>query len=553
MKGAATVNRGQKSALIRHAKIGVRRRLFMSFGSQSVAILLRIAQQFLLVPILIRGWGIELYADWIIISSAAGFLAMLDFGLQAYFINALLVAWSKKDLVAYRRLISTAIFIYGAIILTAATVLAATFAIVSWPNFFGTQVMDAPMARETAIFLAVSILLLLPFGFIGTIYRAHGDYSRGTVINITAEAIRGFGICAVVVMGGRPITAALVYLIITICYCLGVVFDQYRYYGQLPLGIAIPKRAELQQVISKSAFYFSLTVAAPLVLNAPVLLLGMLSGISGAVVAYTASRTFTGFVRQIVAQFCYPIGAEMARQAALGHQARLQRFFTAAGRIIGGSAGLLGGFTLAVAAPFLRIWTHGSVEFDPWLVGAFIATVILTAPAQVASTLYLYNNKPGILVIATAMYAGGTLIFCLLLIKGFGPAGAAAGTGLAEFLSVGLILPYAAAKELSVSLVSYFGRSYAAALGGFVLSFAVAWGADTALAVHGPLGLIELAVLWVTILIAPSFFLLLDPQERHWVLHNIGNRYAQLKWTPHSRQLRTVQQTKNTTKNNRPK
>ena len=117
MKGAATVNRGQKSALIRHAKIGVRRRLFMSFGSQSVAILLRIAQQFLLVPILIRGWGIELYADWIIISSAAGFLAMLDFGLQAYFINALLVAWSKKDLVAYRRLISTAIFIYGAIIL----------------------------------------------------------------------------------------------------------------------------------------------------------------------------------------------------------------------------------------------------------------------------------------------------------------------------------------------------------------------------------------------------------------------------------------------------
>jgi O-antigen/teichoic acid export membrane protein len=533
MKDAsATNNRDRAAALNRQAPIGIRRRLFLGFGAQTIAILLRIAQQFLLVPILIRGWGIELYADWIIVFSATSFLTVLDFGLQAYFSNALLITWSRQDFAAFRRLISTAILIYGSIVLTAAAVLAATSAVVSWPNYFGTHVMSASMALDTAVILTISILMLLPFGFIGTIYRAHGDYSRGTVINITAEALRGFGICAVVVLGGRPMTAALVYLVITVLYGVGIIFDQWRHYGELPIGLAIPKMAELRQVITRSSFYFSSAITVPLVINAPILLLGMLSGFSGAVVAYTASRTFTGFMRQIVGQFCYPIGVEMAHQAAIGKQAQLRRVFTAAGRMVAGSAGLLGGFTLVVAEPFLHIWTHGAVAFDPWLVSAFVATVILTAPAQVASTLYLYNNKPGVLVVAQGAYAIGTLVLCLLLIKEFAAAGAAAGTGLAEFLSIGLILPYAAAKEVSAPLIPYFARSYAAALGAFVLSYGVAWGWNRALTTSSLGGLIEFAALWAVIIAPPSFFLLLDPQERGWVLANIGKQFAHLKRMP---------------------
>jgi O-antigen/teichoic acid export membrane protein len=533
MKDASTTdNRDPNSALNRQAKIGIRRRLFLGFGSQTIAILLRIAQQFLIVPILIRGWGIELYADWIIIFSATSFLSMLDFGLSAYFSNALLIMWTRQDLAACRRLISTAFFVYGSIVLTAAIVLAVTLEVVPWAAYFETHVMSPLMALDTASILAISTLMLLPFGLIDTFYRAHGDYSRGIVINITAEALRGFGICAVVISGGQPITAALAYLIITILYGAGMIFDQWRHYGELQIGLAIPKTLELRQAITQSALYFSTTVTLPLYLNAPILLLGTLSEFSGAVVAYTVSRTFTGLMRQIVNQFCHPIGVEMARQVAIGNQAQLRRVFTAAGRMVAGSAGLLGGFTLVAAQPFLRIWTHDSVAFDPWLVSAFIATIILTAPAQVASTLYFYNNKPRILFIAQAGYGIGTLVFCLLLIKDFAAAGAAIGTGLAEFLSIGIILPYAASREVSVPLMFYFSRSYATALSAFVLSYGVAWGWNWILTTSSLVSLIELGVLWAVIIALPSFFLLLDPQERDWCVANVGKLFAHRKRMP---------------------
>jgi len=508
--------------------VGAKRRLFLGFGAQTAALLFRVAQQFLLVPILIRGWGTELYADWIIIYSATGFLSILDFGLKIYFGNALIAAWSNQRFAVYRRLISVAMFIYASILSTAVIALAGISAFVSWPALFGTHVMNEPMALHTAIILAISTLLPIPFGLVCSVYQAHGDYSRGTVMFIMVDALRGFGICLVVLWGGLPVTAALIYFVITVFYCIGLIFDQWRFYGEFQLGVSVPKPAELRQALSRATLYLAPTLTSPVVLYLPVLMLSAFGTVSGAVVAYTVSRTFTGFMRQMVSQFCHPVGAEMARQATIGDRARLRRVFMGAGRLVGGAAGLLGGFTLIVAGPFLRIWTRGEVAFDPWLVGAFIAAIILTAPAQVALMLYQYNNRPRILVIAQGAYMAGTATLCLLLIKGFSATGAATAAGLAEFLSIGLLLPYAAAKEISVSLRSYFARSYSAALGAFILSYGVARGWNTALDAHGFVGLIELAMIWAAVVIVPTFFLLLESQERQWVLENIGKQYTKL-------------------------
>jgi O-antigen/teichoic acid export membrane protein len=247
-------------------------------------------------------------------------------------------------------------------------------------------------------------------------------------------------------------------------------------------------------------------------------------------VAYTTARTFTGFVRQIVAQFCHTIGAEMTRQQAAADHIRLRRIFAGAGRMIGGLAGLLGGFTLIAAPLFLRIWTRGEVAFDPWLVRAFVATIILTSPAQVALMLYQYNNKPGILIVAQGCYAVGTIAFCLVLIGGYSAAGAAAGTGLAEFLSIGMLLPYAATREITTPLAPYLWRSYGTALAAFGVGYGAAWGIGAALGVRSLLGLTVLGVAWSAVVALPAFYLILAPQERDWLLRYAGAYGSRLGW-----------------------
>ena len=231
---------------------------------------------------------------------------------------------------------------------------------------------------------------------------------------------------------------------------LAMVADLRKRFGTVPFAFAWPTHVELKTLATQSALYFVPSAATPIVLALPVLLLGRMTAESNAVLAYTVFRTFTGLVRQFVAQLCLPVGSEMARQQALGDYGKLRKLFTAGGRLTAGLAGVMGGVTFILAEPFLRIWTHGAVAYDPWLLSAFLVTVILLAPAQVAMVLYFYNNRPLILVVGHGGYAIGTVVFCGLLIKDFSAVGAAAGTGLAEFVFIGLLVSATAAREIAI-------------------------------------------------------------------------------------------------------
>lgn len=510
------------------AASGVKRRLFWSFGAQSVAILLRIVQQIVLVPILIKAWGTALYADWITISSAVALLSMLDLGMQIYFGNAMLIAWSRQDITAYRRYLGTAFALYSVVLTAVAATLIATTLLLSWPTFLGTRALSPQSALWTTGLLAISTLSLIPFGVVTAVYRARGDYGRGGVWAIMVEAGRGIGLCVVAVLGGTPVACACLYLVAGLIFWIVVLFDQRRLYGEFSLCIHFPAAHELREAIAGSALYVATGVSAPIILNGPVLLLGALAASSDAVAAFSVSRTFTGFLRQVVNQLCHPIGAELARQQAVGDMPKFGQLLLSAARMVAGSAGLLAGFTVVAAGPFIHIWTAGKITYDPWLIGAFVSTIVLTAPAQVALMLFLYNNKPRVLVATYCAFAAGTLLFCALFIGSYAAAGAAAGAGLAEFLSIGLLLPRAAAAIAITPVVVYLSRSYVVAGLAFCMSYVVAEGLEN-LIVPRSLGLLSFfGVAWAVATAVPSFFLLLASRERRWAVHQATLRLSRL-------------------------
>lgn len=515
-------------ALALAGALGVRRRLLWTFGTQSLAILLRVAQQIALVPVLIRYWGTDLYQDWLILFSASGFLSILDLGMQVYFGNALLIAWSHRDVGAYRRHLGIAMCLYSIVLTLGALVLLTSTAFVSWPTLLGASAMTAAAAIRTAGLLSLATLLIIPFGVVMAVYRAHGNYSRGGFIVITAEALRGFGIILVALLGGAPAAAACVYLSVAIVFWIGVLLDQKRCYGEFSLSLALPSRQEAREALVKSAMYLVPTITTPVVMNGPILLLGALSSVPGAVVAYTVSRTFVGFARQVVVQFCQPVGAELTRQEAVGQSDRLRRLLMGIGRIMTGMAGVLGGFTLVAGATFIRIWTHGEVLFDPWIIGAFVATILLIAPAQPPLMMFHYNNRPGLVVFSHAAFATATVILCLLLIGRFAAFGATLGTGLAECAAVGFFVPYVAFRRIDAPLAPYFARCYMSGALAFSVSFGVARGVATVLPADDLIGLVRLGLVWVLVVAVPAFLILLDREERLWFGRAARNQWLRL-------------------------
>jgi O-antigen/teichoic acid export membrane protein len=507
---------------------GTKRRLFWSVGAQFIAIALRVVQQLVLVPVLIWGWGAELYQDWIIVFSATASLSMFDLGMQIYFNNALQIAWSRQDIRAYRRLIATGFGTYAVILSAAVLLLTGTLSVFSWSALLGTRGMSPSAVLWTAGLLATATLVLIPFCILTGVYRARGDYGLSATVSTAADVFRAFGACAVVTFGGPPIIAAWVYFGIALVAWILVVLDQRRRYGEAPLAIDLPTMQETKLAASKAALYMAPTFVTPVVANGPVILLGMLSTTPGAVVTFVVSRTFTGVIRQMVQQLCFGVGGEIGRKHALEDFAGVRRLLTGAGRLAAGTAGLLGGIGLVLAEPFIRIWTHGQVPYDPWLVNALIVTIILTAPAQAAFMIFLFTNKPAVLPLANGGYAIGTLVFCALLIGNFSALGAAIGTGLAECLSMGLLLPYVACREVSLPFLPSLRHWGAIALLGSGVSYGAAIAIARFLPVANFSSLIEFAVLWTIVIAIPAFFLVADRTLRDWILRQARSRISGL-------------------------
>lgn len=500
------------------ARLDLRRSLVSSFGMQGVFIGLRIAQQILLVPILIGNWGAEIYQDWLVLSSAAALFATLDAGLQVYFGNALMIAWSRQDQAAFRRQFAIAASFYLVIVTAGAALLGGLVLFSSLGEFLGVRTLGSAQAMWTFLPLAVSTLSLIPFGLCGAIYRVHGDYVNGTLRAAAADSARGFGVCAVALLGGAPLVAGWFYLAIGILLWWSSLADLRKRFGPLPIGLAWPSRGELKAVVSQSSLYLMPTAVAPLILNVPILLLGRFGAAGGEVVAFSVARTYAGFVRQLVVQLCHPLGSEMARQQALEDKDKLRRTYLAGSRLTCGLAGLLSGFTLAAAGPFIALWTHGAVPYDPLLVGAFLLATLLTAPAQISQMLFLYNNRPGALVFAQSAYAGGAVLLCILLIPLWQAAGAAFGVGAAEALSLGLVVPYAAARLSGIGLADYLARGYLVAGVMFAGSWGVAAGLVHFLGADSYPMLVVIGLCWTAIVAFPAFGALLSAAERAWCL-----------------------------------
>jgi O-antigen/teichoic acid export membrane protein len=497
-----------------HGLVG---RLMRTFSLQSVDLVLRTVQQLLVVPVLIRHWGTELYQDWIVLFSAANFLVILDLGMQTYFVNSLLIAWSRRDHCAFKRHIGVAMTLYVVVLLIAVAALGASMLVVPWPAWLGIKALSSSGALRCGAFLIVGLLALIPLGIFTGVYRVRGDYSLSVATVMFTQIATGYVLCAIAMLGGSPESAAAMYLFASAAAWILVAADQRRRYGAFSLSISAPTESELRMAAAKSAQYTVPGIAAPIVQHFPVILLGMW-GAAGAVLMYSIVRILTGLVRQITLQPNYPVGLEMSRLYAGKNIAGVGKLFSNAGHVTSGISGLFGGFILAAGEPAIRVWTNGQVAYDPWLTTIFVGVIVIGAPAQVAFILFYHINRPRMLVLANGGHALGTMLLCLVLVPKYAALGAAAATGLTELVFVGLLLPFAACRLLAMPVVAYFANCGTVAIVMFFLSYTATWAMMAAMPVHDTRDFVVLGGLWAVVLSLPAYFLVLTSSMRRHIL-----------------------------------
>jgi O-antigen/teichoic acid export membrane protein len=500
------------------SNVGLHRRLAFGFGAQALTLVVLMIERIIMVPLYLAAWGVALYEDWLFLGAIAGFLRLLDLGMEWHFGNALRLSLAAGRHDLFHRSLAVGIGCYFAVMAVAGAALTVMILILLPGGVIETAVLSSDTAKLVLWIFLIQRLLLMPRTFITGLYSAHGEFSRGENMFTLFTTGQSFVIIALLLFKASPVVVAVVGLISIFFTCwMPLLGDLRRRYPEVQYSIAMPTGSELRK-IGKNAGYYFLTNSAEILLNSgPVVLLGMLSREPGGILIFTIARTLTGIARQIAIQFARSSAIEMARQTAQGDWSGLRKLHTTTGRTISAMTGLLCGLILSGAEPILEIWTGGRVTFDPLIVLTFVCGVLFVGPAQSNVTLLQLGNVPRPLAISSFVRVALVCLLMFTLVPMFGALGAAVALSFAETISFGVLASHWANRRYGLRANHYALLSFSTQAACLVLGAGVGVALQHFLEVTTIQELALFIALWGAVVVVPAFFMAFPITERNRV------------------------------------
>lgn len=496
---------------------GIHRRLLMGWLGKGLALAINFGEQILLVPVFLVFWGPERYGDWLVLLSAAGFVALLDTGLQTYYANAMQAALAQRNAEGFARLFHQGTAVYAAVICVTLPVLAVIAHQAPWAEWLNLKRTAAGPAAGVVLILGLNFLAALPFGMANAVYRAHGHFATGIMVANLARLVL-VGAVALSLWSGAGMTAlALVYVACISASWAAMIAHQRRHYPGLRYGIAWPDRGARKALCAIAPLYAVAPASMLVTTHATVVLISTLAAAGTAVVMYTTLRTLTGVARMAMDQIMHVTGVEIARQFAEGDRRALGTLHDFIARLAGGVCGALAGLVAVIGPPFLAIWTVGRVPFDAAVFWPLLATAGLSGPSIAGISVLLFINRPGGMARAYALSGGVTLCLCVTLIPLLGAAGAAWAVLIAEACILSVIIPVQAARIVGASPVRLIARIQGMAVASFALSGAAAWLALSITGGESLARLIATGLIWIVLAAPPLFYLIFSRPRRQWI------------------------------------
>ena len=163
------------------------RRIAREYLAQIFAFAITMFDRLVLVGVLIRLWGVDIFAAWTVALSVAGMVAIFDFGLNLYFGNRLFFAVEQGEKDRARHILGA-----GNFALACASLFGAVAVIGLYLLFRNT---DEGVNQETTLLWAVIILAVATAARQAmaaqyAVYRAHQQFFRQTIIFSLGDLLR---------------------------------------------------------------------------------------------------------------------------------------------------------------------------------------------------------------------------------------------------------------------------------------------------------------------------------------------------------------------------
>lgn len=436
-----------------------------NFGAKLLGLAISFADRFLVVGVLLRSWGANLYAEWAILMAAAGFLALGEMGLNIYFGNLWQQHSASGDKAAFQRTLGLALAWSIALGASLAALLAAALVATDVAGALSIRLLSREDAQIVLVLLCVGTISRSMRGAVSQLYRGRQQYAVGTLVDQVQFATLAAASLLAAALGASPLILAIVFAACDIAVGWGVMIgDLKRRFPDLVFKPQCPTQAEIRE-IARHTKWLALQQGIPVAwLQAPVLALGVIGVGGSALVSFTIQRTLVAFARQIAMTFSFSVGVELADAVHNGHRGAVVHHLQRSAVMLSAVLTAIAVGIMEFGEPFIKLWTGQAELFDPtvslWLLIAAAAAV----PSMPLLALLTFINMVRPAAIAQIVQLGAGIICLLALAPNFGVAGAAAGLAVGDIVAFCIALPLLARKIVEFRAIQHFSRCYGAML-----------------------------------------------------------------------------------------
>jgi len=418
---------------------GLKRRLVRGFLSSLLGFAVMVASRFLLVPLFIGAWGIELYADWLMLQAVGMLLQCVFLGQQWRFSKEIRDAWSIRDTVGMNRVLADANGFSVLLVLGVGLALAVLASLVDITRVLNLEAMGRLEASLVLVLLTWSALALICQDNLRALYQSRGEFARAQLFATRNLALQTACVAVLLFLEVGVVAIAVVHCATFLLLAPTVLvidsrrrFPEFRHRLRLRWD-GLPSRRDLHD--------FGLPHLAETVsVGGPMFLLGLANVPSQQIVQFGLARTIGQTLRMLVRPFSIMFTIELVRQRTQGDLGRMHQLFRfaviALAAIVGGIVGgLLGGVDL-----LYRVWTQGQVVADPTIFALVLAYAVAANLGHLPSHVLRLGGFAGSLLppaLANAVGYGAIGGVAVLL---FGAPGLAAAIATLQ-LVFGYLIP----------------------------------------------------------------------------------------------------------------
>lgn len=351
--------------------------IFRGIASNFYAQIVTLFVQIFSVPIMLKYWGVNVYATWLVISAIPSYLSLTNLGVGNAANSALVMLSGKGIGVSSKEgssIISTTFFLLSSILSIGLTILIILYSC----RQLILNIFDVEESTLIALLILMLYTLLNFFGSLWDgIFAAKNMYATSNVVNSNKRLVEFLIVLCVIYNGGNLLDVSLSMFIFNLIYQSSILFVLARVF-QFRLSIKSFKLETIKELFHPSLGYMAMPAGFALFVQGSTIIASTLS--SSFVVLFNTTRTIVSVGRQLFAAVSHTYKPQISRAIGELKYDKVKRYMILS--LLQGSAlsCLFYILVLLFGENIYNIWTGGEVQFNSMLVlilcsSSFIASL----------------------------------------------------------------------------------------------------------------------------------------------------------------------------------